>query len=149
MSSMSSFSHHPSIGSMPSSPNIGIVPSIGGSASNGGSAGGGSNNNNNNNNNTSSSSCLQHRDLTPPSPYQCHMSRGGGTGGGPLTPGGITALPPGPSAHHHGHPSYESLGLSYGNRHSPCSPSQGYQMNGSAYGPNASSTGKLSTHVCH
>lgn len=139
MSSMSSFSHHPSIGSMPSSPNIGIVPSIGGSASNGGTTG------SNNNNNTSSSSCLQHRDLTPPSPYQCHMSRGGGSGG-PLTPGGITALPPGPSGHHHGHPSYESLGLSYGNRHSPCSPSQGYQMNGSAYGPNSSSTGKLSIY---
>ncbi|XP_055857863.1 paired box protein Pax-6 isoform X3 [Episyrphus balteatus] len=55
MTSMSSFTH-PSITSMPSSPNIGIVPS-------GISA-------------TSATSCLQQhqRDLTPPSLYQCHMS---------------------------------------------------------------------------
>lgn len=69
-------------------------------------------------------SCLQQRDLTPPSPYQCHMSRGG----------------PNPSIHHP-HSSYD-LGLSYGPRHSPCSPSQGYQISGS-YGGNVNSTGEL------
>lgn len=113
MTSMSSFSH-PSIGSMPSSPNIGIVP---------GSGNGGSGN------------CLQQRDLTPPSPYQCHMTRG------PIGPvGGV--VPPHPS---HSHSTYDSLGLGYGTRHSPCSPSQtGYQMNGSAYGPsNGNTTGKM------
>lgn len=110
MTSMSSFSH-PSIGSMPSSPNIGIVP---------GSGNGGSGN------------CLQQRDLTPPSPYQCHMTRG------PIGPvGGVV-----PHSSH-SHSTYDSLGLGYGTRHSPCSPSQtGYQMNGSAYGPsNGNTTG--------
>ncbi|XP_037049212.1 paired box protein Pax-6-like [Bradysia coprophila] len=117
MTSMSSFSH-PSIGSMPSSPNIGIVP---------GSGNGGSGN------------CLQQRDLTPPSPYQCHMTRG------PIGPvGGV--VPPHPS---HSHSTYDSLGLGYGTRHSPCSPSQtGYQMNGSAYGPsNGNTTGLISPGV--
>lgn len=110
---MSSFSH-PSIGSMPSSPNIGIVPGSG---------------------NNGSGNCLQQRDLTPPSPYQCHMTRG------PIGPvGGV--VPPHPS---HSHSTYDSLGLGYGTRHSPCSPSQtGYQMNGSAYGPsNGNTTGYL------
>lgn len=99
---------------MPSSPNIGIVPGSGN--------GGGGN-------------CLQQRDLTPPSPYQCHMARG------PIGPvGGV--VPPHPS---HSHSTYDSLGLGYGTRHSPCSPSQtGYQMNGSAYGPsNGNATGRL------
>lgn len=68
-------------------------------------------------------SCLQQRDLTPPSPYQCHMSRG----------------IPNPTTIHHPHSSYD-LGLSYGPRHSPCSPSQGYQLSGS-YGGNVNSTG--------
>lgn len=112
MTSMSSFSH-PSIGSMPASPNIGIVP---------GSGNGGSGN------------CLQQRDLTPPSPYQCHMTRG------PIGPvGGV--VPPHPS---HSHSTYDSLGLGYGTRHSPCSPSQtGYQMNGSYCPSNGSATGLL------
>lgn len=70
-----------------------------------------------------SGACLQQRDITPPSPYQCHMSRGG----------------PNPSIHH---PHSYDLGLSYGPRHSPCSPSQGYQISGS-YGGNVNSTGEF------
>lgn len=129
MTSMSSFPH-PSNGSMPSSPNIGIVPGGSCGSSGNGSNGGGTSNGGPHN-------CLQHRDLTPPSPYPCHMSRG------PLTPVGsvISSIP---SHHHpsaHPHSTYDSLGLSYGSRHSPCSPSQGYQMNGSSYGTNSSSTG--------
>ncbi|XP_055922604.1 paired box protein Pax-6 isoform X2 [Eupeodes corollae] len=131
MSSMSSFTH-PSITSMPSSPNIGIVPS-GISAA-------------------SATSCLQQhqRDLTPPSLYQCHMSLRGpipppvgssfsphnsnaSSGGGSVAPGNgggssssNSGIPP-PSLSHssapsHSHPAaaaaaaaaaaYDSLGLS-------------------------------------
>lgn len=109
ISSMSSYSH-PSIGALSSSPGLG---------------------------NNTSGGCLQQRDLTPPSPYQCHVPR---TSIPPATiaSGGI---PPTSNPHS----AYDTINLGgYAPRHSPCSPSQGYQMNGSMYATNnANSAGKL------
>lgn len=114
---MPSFSH-PSIVSMASSPNIGVLPGA------------------------PTPNCLQQRDLTPPSPYQCHMSRGSLSSVstlGPTPPHPTSVVPPPPP---HTLNTYDTLGLGYTPRHSPCSPSQGYQMNGGAYAPsNSSSTG--------
>uniref|UniRef100_A0A336MGT4 CSON014615 protein n=1 Tax=Culicoides sonorensis TaxID=179676 RepID=A0A336MGT4_CULSO len=98
ISSMSSYSH-PSIGALSSSPGL---------------------------NTNTSGGCLQQRDLTPPSPYQCHVPRSS------IPPGtlGSGGIPP-PS---NPHSAYDTINLGgYAPRHSPCSPSQGYQMNGSMY----------------
>ncbi|CAD7094139.1 unnamed protein product [Hermetia illucens] len=156
MTSMSSFSH-PSITSMPSSPNIGVVPA-----------------------GVTSVGCLQQqRNLTPPSPYQCHMAARSALTpvGGSLTGSGSSAA----LSHHtssagsgplgaasHTHSTYESLNLGqYGpslpsapgslsvsgtpTRHSPCSPHQTYQMIGSstagAYSNNNSGAGLISPGV--
>lgn len=109
ISSMSSYSH-PSIGALSSSPGIGTNTSGG---------------------------CLQQRDLTPPSPYQCHVPR---TSIPPATLGSAGIPPPSNQ-----HSAYDTINLGgYAPRHSPCSPSQGYQMNGSMYATsNANSAGKL------
>lgn len=123
---------------MPSSPNIGVVPA-----------------------GVTSVGCLQQqRNLTPPSPYQCHMAARSALTpvGGSLTGSGSSAA----LSHHtssagsgplgaasHTHSTYESLNLGqYGpslpsapgslsvsgtpTRHSPCSPHQTYQMIGSS-----------------
>lgn len=104
---MSSYSH-PSINPLTSSPGLG---------------------------NGTSGGCLQQRDLTPPSPYNCHVPRSS------IPPPGLGGGVPPPTNPHH---SYDSMNLGYGPRHSPCSPSQGYQMNGTMYATsNTNGTGKI------
>lgn len=76
--------------------------------------------------NGTSGGCLQQRDLTPPSPYQCSVPRASV----PPSSLGSNGIPTGANLHS----AYDSINLGgYGPRHSPCSPSQGYQMNGGMY----------------